>query len=169
MPQQLAIDSLRFSERGERQEGTVALADLPRLAPSLDSTEGVLAFVLQGGRGNRGEHLLSLVLNGLLQLCCQRCLKPVEVPLSVDVTYELKEELSDLPTQEELENDSCDFLLASRSMDLMALIEDEVLLALPAAPRHSECSLPETHCNPETASPFGALLGIKGSGFGKAH
>lgn len=143
--------------------------DLPRLAPGLESTKGVLSFVVQGGRGNRGEHLLSLVLDGLMQLCCQRCLQPVDVQLRVDVTYELKEELADLPTQEELEDDSRDFLLASHAMDLLALIEDEVLLALPAAPRHSECLLPGAHCNPETASPFGALLGIKGSGSRKTH
>jgi uncharacterized protein len=169
MPQQLAIDGLRFSERRERLEGSIALADFPRLTSGLESTEGALAFVLQGEMGTRGEHLLSLVLDGVLQLCCQRCLKPVEVPLRVDVTYELKDELAELPTQEELEDDSRDFLLASRSMDLIALIEDEVLLAMPAAPRHSECSLPEAHCNPETASPFGALLGIKGSSSGKTH
>lgn len=168
MPQQLVIDGLRFSERNERLEGSITLADFPRLLPELENAGDSLAFSLLGGKGSRGEHLLTLVVQGSLQMTCPRCLRPVDVGLDVNVTYELKEGLTELPTQEELEDDSRDFLPASRSMDVVALIEDEVLLALPAAPRHSECSLPETADVPESASPFAVLRGIKGDS-GKMH
>jgi uncharacterized protein len=168
MPQQLVIDGFPFSERNERLEGSIALADFSRLAPELESTDGALAFTLQGGQGDRGERLLSLTLQGSVQLSCPRCLRPMDVGLDVDVTYELREGLTDLPTQEELEDDSRDFLPASRSMDVVVLIEDEVLLALPAAPRHSECSLPETSSKPGSSSPFEVLKGIRG-GSDKMH
>lgn len=169
MPSSLVIDSLRFSERSDRRSGCLALGDLPRLVPELENSDGSLEFILQGGLGQRGERLLELKVEGVLWLSCQRCLQPVAFDVNVDTTFELRDELSDVPTQEELEDDTRDLLLASRSMDVVSLIEDEVLLALPAAPCHEEtCVLPEVHHDPETASSFGALLKLKGH-LGRVH
>ena len=89
--------------------------------------------------------------------------------LDVDATYELRDGLDDdVLLQEDLEDDSRDYLSASRSMDLVSLIEDEVLLALPPVPRHVNCAAPEMRHDPEAASPFGVLFQLKGQS-GKTH
>ena len=168
MSQQPVIDSLQFSQRSECLSGSVPLVQLARLMSELESSEGVLEFSLQGATGSDGEPLLHLVVNGLLQLRCKRCLQPVGFPVVLDTVLELLDEERIEPTQEELEDDSRDFLAASRSMNVVLLIEDEVLLALPVAPRHDKCSLPDIRHDPEAASPFGVLLEFKGR-VGKMH
>ena len=64
-------------------------------------------------------------------------------------------------TQEEIEDDSRDFLPAQSEVDVVALIEDEIILDLPSAPRHESCVLPASaQDNPED-SPFAVLKGLR--------
>ena len=169
MSQQLVIDSLAFSAQGESLAGRLALSRCSRLVSALEQTDGEFDFRVSGVTGAEGEPMLVLEVSGLLSLRCQRCLKPLEHPLKIVQEYELREGLdADTPTQEDMEDDSRDFLEASRSLDVASLIEDEVLLALPVVPRHDACDLPGQGRNPEAASPFGVLLSIKGQ-TGKTH
>jgi uncharacterized protein len=54
-------------------------------------------------------------VDGVLSLCCQRCLEPLEYPLELRSLLEFVDSDSDL-TQEDLEDDSRDFLPARRSL-----------------------------------------------------
>ena len=65
-------------------------------------------------------------------------------------------------TQEELEDDSRDFLPVEKELDVLALIEDEILLALPTVPRHDDCVLPGAVRESPNESPFSVLAGLKG-------
>lgn len=65
-------------------------------------------------------------------------------------------------TQEEIEDDSKDFLLAQKELDVMALIEDEIILALPSAPCHESCVMPMAGQKSAKISPFSVLTGLKG-------
>lgn len=170
MSQHLVIDSVPFAMQGSSLEGDLKLSGLSRLAGELVDSEGrLLHYSLRGGCGSRNEPLLYLQVTGELVLRCQRCLQPLTTNLDVDATFELREGLDDDELlQEDLEDDSRDYLAASRSMDLVSLIEDEVLLALPPAPRHASCATPEMRHDPEAASPFGVLFQLKGQS-GKTH
>ena len=64
-------------------------------------------------------------------------------------------------TQEEIEDDSKDFLPAEKALDVVALIEDEIILNLPTAPRHEACVLPEAGVQAEKVSPFAVLQSLK--------
>mgnify|MGYP003429923906 CR=1 FL=1 len=96
---------------------------------------------------------------------CQRCLQPVLLPLHVDRAFRF------VPTEEEaaaLDADSDeDVLAASPRFDLRALVEDELLLALPLVPKHDACPMP---WQPEAAdearpeNPFAALAALKRGG-----
>lgn len=169
MSKQHAIDSLSFSAQGSQLAGRIDLADLPRLRDQLVHLDGSVEFELTGKTGDQGEALLLLSLRGVLPMGCQRCLGVVEIPLDAELLYELRSDVDEnVLTQEELEDDSRDYLLASRSLDVVALIEDEALLALPIVARHDGCDLPDHGHDPKAASPFGELLKLKGHS-GKTH
>ena len=56
-----------------------------------------------------------------------------------------------------IEDDSKDFLPAQNELDVVVLIEDEIILDLPSAPRHDCCALPETGQGSGVVSPFSVL------------
>lgn len=83
------------------------------------------------------EVWLHLKAGALLPLTCQRCLGPVEVPVSVDRSFRF---VGDEETAAAEDDESEEDVLAlSRSFDLVSLVEDELLMALPLAPRHETC------------------------------
>jgi uncharacterized protein len=59
-----------------------------------------------------GGSQLLVEVDGTLSLCCQRCLETIEYPIEVRSLLEFVDSDDDL-TQEELEDDSRDFLPAS--------------------------------------------------------
>lgn len=111
--------------------------------------------------GARNRSQLWLELDGTLTLCCQRCLEGVEYPLEVRSLLEFVDDEDEL-TQEEIEDDSRDFLLSQKELDVMALIEDEIILALPTAPCHESCAMPKASQGTANVSPFSVLTGLKG-------
>ncbi len=160
MSQQLEIDAHRFVREARLLEGFLELAELPRLHDLVAQVAGKLEYRLQGVRGERGQPRLRLEVNGVLPLICQRCLGVVEQELEIDSLLELVSADSE-PTQEELEDDSVDFLPVSGSLDVRALVEDEILLALPVAPRHEACSPPAAAEAGDEPHPFAALAALK--------
>jgi len=103
-----------------------------------------------------------------LPLECQRCLKPVDVPLAIERSF-LFVHGEDAAAQ--LDTDSEDDVLAlTRTLDLRELIEDELLLALPIVPRHELCRVPlvapadEAEAVEEKPNPFAALAALKRPG-----
>ena len=60
--------------------------------------------------------------------------------------------------------DDLDAVAADAELDVWSLVEDEVLLALPIAPRHAEgaCQAAGESVLKQRASPFAVLAGLKG-------
>ncbi|MDR2636863.1 MAG: YceD family protein [Zoogloeaceae bacterium] len=159
------LDVWRFAREGGFLEGRVPLAALTRLADLLAGEAGTVAFRLEGARGERGQARLRLVVSGTLPLVCQRCLAPLPEILAIDSLLELvaAEAAEGEPSQEELEDDSLDFLPVPSDgrMALIDLIEDEILLALPVVPRHADCSPPVSAAAQTPPHPFAALSLLK--------
>lgn len=86
------------------------------------------------------EYWLHLRADAVLPLTCQRCLGPVEVAVSVDRAFRFApdEEMAAAQDDESQE----DVLALSRSFDLVELVEDEILMEMPLAPRHDVCPEP---------------------------
>lgn len=80
---------------------------------------------------------LRLTVATCLPQICQRCLEPVDVAVQLERAFRFVES----EAVAEAQDDECeeDLLVTSREFDLAALIEDEVLLALPLVPRHDTC------------------------------
>jgi uncharacterized protein len=100
-------------------------------------------------------------VSGTLALACQRCLEAIVFELDIDSLLELVPEGVEL-SQDELEDDTRDFLPVAGELDVAQLVEDEVLLALPVAPRHERCGLPGAAAAGEQIHPFAALAKLKG-------
>ncbi len=165
MSQRIVINSLAFAREADVLQGELPIASLTRVLDCLtDSANSVghLSYRIEGRVAPRNRSQLLLQVDGVLSLCCQRCLEGVEYPIELRSLLEIVDNEGDL-TQEELEDDSRDFLLAQEELDVAALIEDEILLALPTVPRHESCVLPQAGQG-TTAKilPFSALTGLKG-------
>ena len=105
--------------------------------------------------------MLHLEVRGMIPLACQRCLEAIPFQLDVDSLLELIPADAEL-SQEELEDDTRDFLPVAGELDVAEFVEDEVLLALPVAPRHERCGLPGAADAGERINPFAVLDGLKG-------
>jgi uncharacterized protein len=112
-------------------------------------------------------HWLHLTANTTLPQICQRCLGPVDVAVQVDREFRFV----DSEAVAEQQDDACeeDLLVISREFDLMTLVEDEVLMALPLVPRHEACPVPvkmaaadeDFEAPTEKPNPFAVLAQLK--------
>jgi uncharacterized protein len=160
MSQQPVIDCRSFIRDQGVSEGTLPVASLERLHDQLVAHDGEVFYRLRGTRDDRGRSLLGLQVSGVLQLCCQRCLEPISYRLEIDTVLVVVPEGAEL-SQEELEDDSRDFLPVAGGVSVQGLVEDEILLALPVVPRHERCGLPGANEAGNEMSPFAVLVGLK--------
>lgn len=153
------IDGLEFARTGALLRGEFPVADMPRLRSSVHSDQAILAYELRGVPEVRGKPALKLKIDGTLQLACQRCLEAMDWPLRAAATLELAPSEAALEG-EPLEAEGPEVVVAGKEMPVLELVEDEVLLALPLAPRHERCAAGAAAKAPERASPFARLRGM---------
>lgn len=126
--------------------GTIALTAFTRVAAECVDA-GAQASVTWSARGQTrsGEGSLSapwlhLQVQAALPLVCQRCLEPVDTPVQVDQWFRF---VPDEATAEQQDDAAVeDLLVESPDFDLQALIEDELLLAMPLIANHETCPTP---------------------------
>ena len=160
MSQQIVIDSLAFAREGGLLQGELPVSGLERLHDALAEIAGSVVFRLAGRMSRQDKPQLVLEVTGQVPVICQRCLGRLDYPLSIDSVLELIADEVDL-SQDELEDDTRDFLVAQKELDVVALVEDEIILALPPAPRHDDCALPDSNTRGTKVSPFAALAALK--------
>ena len=155
------IDGPRFAVEREVVTGALEIGDLPRLA-ELGCDAAALRYVVRGGPDANGRAALTVEVNGPLRVTCQRCLGALEFPLTVTSVLELAHAQVEIDAAD----DERDRVLASKAMDVAALVEDEAILALPMIPVHASCEAAGGPARREEASPFAALAGLQTSGAG---
>ncbi len=107
-------------------------------------------------------------------LVCQRCMGPLDVALDVSPSFRFvaTEEIA-LAQDEDAQED---VLVFAREFNLAALIEDELLMAMPLIPRHEVCPTPVKLSAAdadfdqkalEKTNPFSALAALQGLKSGK--
>ena len=161
------LDPLKECQREAERSGVLPLIRMKRLATMLrvvdTSAQCNLKFSIQG----KGCYRLEGRVQAELQLECQRCLHPML--LNVDREFRLALLQSDNQA-EELDESWEPFVLSDESLDISELIEDELILAIPDVPRHTEereCQLSgwqsakfeEFESKPE--NPFAVLTSLK--------
>lgn len=131
------VDSLEFARSEQSVSGSVPVASLKRLEDVLFDGAGRVSYEVRGACDERNRPRLELRIEGRLHLQCQRCLGLLIYP--VDVTTTLLLVPRGAKADEEMDDpESHDAIEASAELDVAGLIEDEVLLSLPLAPRHPE-------------------------------
>ena len=159
MSQRIVIELPAFAREIKSLQGDLPIAGLARTLDMLADSAGFLRYRLDGRMAERNRLQLILRIEGVLSVRCQRCLEGLEYPLEVESTLEFIGDEEEL-TQEEIEDDSRDFLPLQPEVDVLTLIEDEIILALPPAPRHESCALPETGRDMAVSSPFAVLKSL---------
>ncbi len=155
------IDGFDFAETGGECSGDWPVADLPRLQDALRSNAGNLQFGLSGMHDSLGRPALKVRVAGVLELSCQRCLEALPYRVESESTLVLARREAELEA-EAVDAEGPERILAGREMPVRDLIEDEVLLAVPIAPRHEECPVrPEADAE-KGRSPFAGLRGLLG-------
>jgi uncharacterized protein len=196
------LDIFEFARSGRDAAGTVSVSQLPRMLNEVPAeardrdtaftwqAEGFMQSELQDD-GTQGQRpFLRLVIHGSAWLTCQRCLAPSEQAFNTDAIFRIvqtEEEADEFP----LDDDEVEVIVGSRHFDLVDLIEEELLLALPLVPKHEVC--PEVHESlasgadgaegvdsvddvpeqeietEERVNPFAALESLKKDGPGSKH
>lgn len=154
------IDSIEFARSAGRLERRIAIAALPRLADLAVQAADALEVSVCGSVDGERRPMLDIVVRGQVECQCQRCLAPVVVSIASHDRLLLVEPGQPWP-DEDLSDDELDAIEASRTLDIGALVEEEVLLALPLSPRHETCELPAQDASARCGSPFAALERIK--------
>jgi uncharacterized protein len=161
MSHQPVIDGLEFARTGSKLQGAWPVAGFPRLRDVLRTDEGTLQCDLRGVPEELGRPALRLRVDGALQLVCQRCLGALEYPLHIEVSLQLAVTQAEIDA-DPLEAEGPERIVASREMPVRDLIEDELLLAIPLAPRHERCAGSGAQAAGGSQLPFAGLRGIVG-------
>jgi uncharacterized protein len=124
-----------LGERGAVLGGELRVAELTRLKASLHAAcDTAVEVEMQFGRAADGLVTMRLAFAARLPLTCQRCLEPVEQV--VDETIEwvvVGSEAEAARVADDLEP----LVLADDRLQMATLVEDELIVSLPMAPRHA--------------------------------
>ncbi|MGF1547190.1 MAG: DUF177 domain-containing protein [Thiotrichales bacterium] len=164
------VDPFAGTEKGMRLQGVLPLTCCERLAAVLADARGEVRFQLHFVQAGSGRHRVAGKVEATVTLECQRCLGPFAVTLESEFELALVE--SEAGAERAMEQDGLEaVIVAERSLRIADLLEDELLLALPAVPRHAEghaaCrplefSRPEAVREaPKPANPFAILADLK--------
>jgi uncharacterized protein len=161
------IDSLDFARNGKQLSGELPVAELPRLLDALETPEGVLHYTVQGGVDKQGIYFLDVGVVGLCRLRCQRCLNGMDYPVRIDTRLLLRDQAS-LDALDDVvadgKEEEFDSILADTHLNVLDLLEDEILLSLPIAPKHELGTCQATdgkNSQGKEQNPFAVLAELK--------
>ena len=128
-------DPRKFAQQGIALQGLVAVNALPRLAAAVQDTNGNLQVDLAFGISEEKKKVVTGHASADLILICQRCLEKVTVPVESNISLGIvwdEEEADKLP--EYLDP----WITGEGLADFYEMIEEEMLLSLPAVAYHEE-------------------------------
>jgi len=135
----LEVDPIRLATRKERFQGTIPLKQMKRLVNALSCGDGEVYIDVEFSVDINQVVILAGQIKADTKLICQRCMGEMELPIALDFQLAFvrsEAEMERLPEGYEAT------LIDNKSMMLSDIIEDEILLALPAIPKHQneDCS-----------------------------
>lgn len=156
-------------DTGESVSGWTPLANLDRLAALLVNNIGDVETQLDFAKDAQGLRTIRGSIKAELPLQCQRCLQAVLYPVNIKLSLAM---VINAEQSERLPQAYDPLLFVTSMLSLSALIEDELILALPLVAKHVDeaCHMTNGASNSqvtvvevaEKAHPFAALAQIKG-------
>ena len=162
-----------FAQEGQPFVEITPLSKLERLSQEVHGLEPDLAInwraagELRPHAGAEDDVWLRLEAKASLPLTCQRCMGTVATAVEIDQWYRfVADEAIAMAEDDQSEED---LLVMAPQFDLLAVLEDELLMALPLVPMHESCpvapvfSAGESELIAEDAKPhpFAALAQLK--------
>ncbi len=165
------IDPLHLADKRGALKGQIPLKSLDRLANMLVNDAGTVNIDLFFGREGRLAKVEGHI-ETVLELECQNCLEAVKWP--VDCTIKLGI-VTSIDQANRLPEDYEPLMVEEGKVLLKNIIEDEILLILPAFPKHQHaCFVPKFDNNSvdssvsgkqsSTENPFSILAKLKNTG-----
>ena len=114
-------------------DGSLALGQFPRLSAELTEASGVVRVRLRFAHDESGRRLLHGEMQTELALTCQRCLQPLRLPVETELRLAL---LAPDDDPEQLPRGVEPIIVSAAHVNVLELLEDELLLCMPIAPRH---------------------------------
>jgi len=155
-------------------DGELEVTRMPRLSQAIAEAEGPARVSANFDRDEEGRYILDLSVAMPVAVSCQRCLSPMLVELA---SHSL---LAALWTDDQAEHlpSRYDPLVTSDETDLWSVVEDELLLAMPAFSYHDniDCGAdteyqqkqnlgaPVVEEPQQKDNPFSVLAALKGKG-----
>ena len=159
------FDALDLAARGDALAGKVDLSERMRVADWLapGAARATIDWSIAGAHDALDRPMLVVTVEGDVTLVCQRCLQTFDEHLAQRSELLLARDGAEL---KRLDAEEREVVLAAAPLDTMTLIEDELLLSLPYAPRHPEGGCPPgaQAAAPEPAQktfPFARLAALK--------
>ena len=159
------LDLSTLSAKPTTFTGPVLPGDLERLSESLANGDGELRYRVSARLDPQRRTVVSCIIEGFVFLTCQLSLDTFRHPVSIDDRLVLVEDESHLPPMEE-ESDTEDYLVVDGPLDVLELVEDAVILALPMMPRKPGLERKDALAKDDPApkaSPFAKLSSLKKS------
>ncbi|KOR31077.1 hypothetical protein TI04_02745 [Achromatium sp. WMS2] len=124
--------------------GTVEISFLPRVKDLVVESAAKIDCELVFYCDPRHRNLIRGQISGNVQLTCQRCLEPISMELVLKPTLAL---IRDYAEMEQLPDAYEPLLVTNSQLRPLDIIEDELILALPTIPMHTQdasCSIPKS-------------------------
>ncbi|MGV6809322.1 MAG: YceD family protein [bacterium] len=145
------VNPYRLIEQRRNLQGELALKSLSRLQEYLfnaDDSQGHVRVELMFAKNDLGLPVIRGTISAQLVLQCQRCLTGLDYPLhsTIDIVLIRHDAEAD-----RLDEGYDTWLVEDERIFLQDFVEDELLLALPYAPMHTDCeaSQPLIEITPE--------------------
>jgi uncharacterized protein len=164
------VEPYRLAAQGKTLEGLVALAELKRLTEEVGAQDGDAQVRLTFGHDAQRRRVIEGSLEATLQLPCRRCLQPMAQSVSSEFLLGM---VSSDSLAAELPSTHEPVLVEDEQLNLLAVVEDELILSLPQVVYHAEADCPVSRdqlssgANTDVSgapseSPFDVLKRLKG-------
>ncbi|MFK7731640.1 MAG: YceD family protein [Pseudomonadales bacterium] len=144
LPGEVSIARLLAAEA--QLEGRLAIRQLKRLLDLLASDEGDANVDLQFIRDDEGRRLIKGSVSASMDVYCQRCLDPMTLTLKQGIALAL---VAGEDTAKQLPEELEPLIVVDDTVDLHALVEDELLLALPIVSLHEQSCATQRYMSAE--------------------
>ncbi|UTF60548.1 YceD family protein [Gilvimarinus sp. DA14] len=163
-------DPRKYAQQGVELTGVLALEALPRLQGAVAGDSASFQVLLSFRIDEDGKKVLEGAIDGEVSMICQRCLDLVQVPLSCNLRLGIvwsEDQARALP------RDLDPWVVGEGAADFYDIVEEELLLSLPAVAYHDYACVPSEHFRSEAPeaevsskpkqNPFQVLEQLKGT------
>jgi uncharacterized protein len=165
------VDTYDLTRLGQEVHGHASINQFERLIYDLpEQDDSQVSWTVKGELDAFGQRFLSVRIKATPTLECQRCMQPFLLPVDAESRLQVVKSEADLDVDDataDEADDPIERILGSQRFDVLALVEDELILSLPYVPKHQVCpSLPasleeEPDAGEARPSPFAVLDQLK--------